>query len=70
MNAIPPKLDPRWARALTGPAPRVSSLAARLLLSRLRDDVRRDPGAIAGCAAQLHEFFQTNAFAARDLQAL
>jgi hypothetical protein len=70
MVAIPPELDPCWARALTGPEPQISSLATRLLLSRLRDDVKRDPAAMGACVSQLQAFFQTNAFAARDLAVL
>jgi hypothetical protein len=70
MVAIPTELDPRWARALTGPEPRLSSLATKLLLARLRDDVRRDPSALGPCITQLHAFFCTNAFAARDLPGL
>lgn len=70
MVAIPTKLDPRWARALTGPEPKVSSLATKLLLSRLRDDVRRDPAMLQDCVLQMQVFFEKNAFAARDLPAL
>jgi hypothetical protein len=70
MVAIPTKLDPRWTRALTGPEPKVSSLATKLLLSRLRDDVRRDPTVLTHSVTQLQSFFQANAFAARDLAVL
>lgn len=68
--AVPTATDPRWRRALTGAEPKVSSLATKLLLSRLRDDVKRDPGSVSGAASQLYDFFAANAFAARDLAAL
>lgn len=70
MVAIPPTIDPCWTRALTGPQPAVSSLATKLLLSRLRDDVKRDPAALSTSVSQLQSFFETNAFAARDLAVL
>jgi hypothetical protein len=68
--AIPAVTDPRWRRALTGAEPKVSSLATKLLLSRLRDDVKRDPGAVSNAVSQLYQFFAANAFAVRDLAAL
>ncbi len=68
--SIPSLMDPRWRRALTGDEPKVTSLATRLLISRLRDDVRRDPSAMNDAVSQLHGFFSANAFAARDLSAL
>lgn len=68
--SIPAKTDPRWQRALTGAEPRVSSLATKLLLKRLRDDVRVDPGKLAKSTAELYQFFVANAFALRDLAAL
>jgi hypothetical protein len=67
---VPAKTDPRWSRALTGAEPKVNSLATKLLLTRLRDEVKRDPGALGKSASQLHEFFAANPFAARDLAAL
>ena len=70
MAPVPSMQDLCWAKALTGPQPQVSSLATRLLLSRLREDVRRDPALLDGCAAQLQGFFQANAFALRDLAVL
>jgi hypothetical protein len=70
MAPVPSKLDPCWAKALTGPAPQVTSLATRLLIARLRDDVSRDPGRLADSVAQLQAFFVANAFAVRDLEAL
>jgi len=68
--AVPSVTDPRWRRALSGAEPKVSSLATKLLLTRLRDDVRRDPTATGPAVTQLHDFFAANAFAARDLAAL
>ncbi|WP_298282487.1 hypothetical protein [Acidocella sp.] len=68
--SVPAQTDPRWQRALTGAEPKVSSLATRLLITRLRDDVRRDPKVLGPCITQLHGFFVANSFAARDLAAL
>ena len=68
--SIPAKTDPCWERALTGAEPKVSSLATKLLLKRLRDDVCLDPGRLGKSATELHQFFLANAFAARDLPAL
>ena len=68
--SVPIKTDPRWRRALTGQEPKVASLATKLILNRLREDVRRNPDALGSSIAQLHEFFTANAFAARDLPAL
>jgi hypothetical protein len=68
--SIPAITDPRWQRALTGAEPQVSSLATRLLLKRLRDNVRVSPGQLGKSTAELHQFFLANAFAARDLPAL
>lgn len=67
---MPAKTDPRWQRALTGAEPKVASLATKLLLTRLRDDVRRDPKVLGPSVTQLHDFFAANAFAMRDLAAL
>jgi hypothetical protein len=68
--SVPAKTDPRWQRALTGAEPKVSSLATRLLITRLRDDVRRDPKSLGPSVVQLYEFFVANSFASRDLAAL
>jgi hypothetical protein len=67
---IPPEQDALWARALTGPEPKVSALATRLLIARLRDEVKRAPDRLAPAIAQLRGFFANNAFALRDLDML
>ncbi|WP_234732115.1 hypothetical protein [Acidocella facilis] len=65
--SIPAISDPKWRSALTGAEPKVNSLATKLLLSRLREEVRHNPSGIGRAAVELHEFFANNAFAARDL---
>ena len=65
--SIPAISDPKWRSALMGAEPKVNSLATKLLLSRLRDEVQRNPSTLSRAVAELHEFFANNAFAARDL---
>jgi len=67
---VPPQSDPAWRRALTGEEPKVSALATRLLIARLRDEVKRDPTRLDQAVLQLRSFFTSNAFAMRDLARL
>jgi hypothetical protein len=67
---VPPLSDPRWRRALTADEPKLSSLATRFMVTRLRDTVRANPGGLSEAVRELHAFFVSNAFAARDLAAL
>ena len=69
--AVPGKTDECWGALLTGVSERkFSSLATRLLVARLRRDVRRDPDTLTKAIDELHAFFITNPFAARDISAL
>jgi hypothetical protein len=67
---VPPETDTVWVRALTGPEPKVSALATRLLIARLRDEVKRDPARLKPAIDQLRNFFANNAFAQRDIDTL
>lgn len=65
---IPDASDPRWKRLVTTDADiSRASLATRILVSRLRADVRRDPGTLASRISELREFFKKNDFAQRDI---
>jgi hypothetical protein len=69
--AVPPKTDGRWQALLTGAIqPRFSLLATRLLVARLRQEVKQDSAALAPAIDELHTFFTSNEFVARDLAAL
>lgn len=62
------KSDPRLKRAITTDSDiSRASLATRILVSRLRADVKRDPNSMANRVLELHNFLSTNEFAQRDL---
>lgn len=65
---IPEKTDPRWARVLTTESDLGSaSLATRILISRLRREVRASPATLVGKIAELRGFIEKNTFAHADL---
>lgn len=65
---IPESSDPRWSRVLTSEKDLAgTSLATRILVARLRGEVRRAPGQLAGSIAELRAFMAKNNFAAADL---
>ena len=67
---IPAPTDPRWARLLKSNSDLASaSLATRILVSRLRREVTRSPAVLEASIAELRDFFQKNAFAAKDIAA-
>ena len=69
--AVPSKTDARWQALLTGSLePAFTSLATRLLVARLRQEVSRNPAALTRAIDELHGFFTANEFVARDLAAL
>jgi hypothetical protein len=47
-----------------------TSLATKILVSRLRLDVSSNPGKLAGCIAELQAFVAKHPFAQKDFQAI
>jgi hypothetical protein len=65
---IPAPSDARWTRAVTSASDlSKATLATRMLVSRLRREVSRDPGKAAQCARELHAFMSENGFAQDDV---
>ncbi|CUH79095.1 hypothetical protein [Tropicibacter naphthalenivorans] len=65
---LPAPNDPRWSRILqTDKELPQASLATRILLTRLRGDVRSSPGALAAKIAELRAYFEKNTFAQKDI---
>jgi hypothetical protein len=65
--SVPSPLSPCWRSVLTSPTvPPFTSLATRLLVTRLRQEVERG-GLIDAAIKELHGFFSNNSFADRDL---
>jgi hypothetical protein len=65
---LPGEADPGWAKVLTRPGDlSTACLATRLLVTRLRADVARDPKALRASIATLRTFFVTNKLAAKDV---
>ena len=71
-QAQPPGADdPRWRRALTSDEDLcAAALSTRLLVSRLRREVRADPACLEQKAEELRAFFRNNADARPDLARL
>jgi hypothetical protein len=68
--SIPAKSDPRWKKLLSGSdQPPFSSLAIRLLVTRLRQDVAKTPGSMTTAIDELYGFFSNNKFAEKDVNA-
>ncbi|MEI4473036.1 hypothetical protein [Frigidibacter sp. MR17.24] len=67
---IPDLSDPRWKRVLTSEAELGSaSLATRILVNRLRREVKAVPGSIGSKSAELRDFVTRNSFALADISA-
>ena len=65
---IPDATDPRWSRVLTSESDlTAASLATRILISRLRREVKAAPATQAAKIAELRDFVAKNAFAVADL---
>lgn len=64
---IPDPSDPRWKRVLVsdGDVSR-ASLATRILLTRLRGDVKRTPASLPAKIDELRAFMVKNTFAQAD----
>lgn len=64
---IPAENDPRWTRVLTSESDlSASSLATRILISRLRREVKAAPGTVGAKIAELRDFVSKNPFAVAD----
>ena len=69
--SVPAKSDPRWRNLLEGSQdPKLSALATKLMVQRLRQAVKRDPSSLSVSIGEIHDFFTTNTFAHRDLAVL
>lgn len=65
---IPDASDPRWKRVLTTNGDlSATSLATRILVSRLRREVAQAPGSLAAKIGELRDFIAKNSFAVADL---
>lgn len=64
---IPDVTDPRWKRVLTSDSDlSATSLATRILISRLRREVASAPASLAAKIGELRDFIGKNAFAVAD----
>ncbi|MEI4484789.1 hypothetical protein V8J36_01180 [Frigidibacter sp. MR17.14] len=67
---IPDLSDPRWKRVLTSESDLGSaSLATRILVTRLRREVKVAPGSIGAKIGELRDFVTKNGFAVADVAA-
>lgn len=60
---LPPKSDPRWAALVSkGTAAPIKLLALKFMLTRMNQDVKRNPspGTIAANVDELYAFFAKN----------
>jgi hypothetical protein len=70
MQMVPAATDPRWQRVLTSDGDLSSaSLATKILITRLRREVRNAPAAIQEKIGELRAYFEKNAFAQADFAA-
>ena len=66
--AIPSPTAPCWRTILsTNNVPPFSSLATRMIVTRLRQEAKRGGGSMDASVRELHSFFSNNTFALRDL---
>ena len=60
-TAIPPKTDARWRALVSGTSSvPVKLLALKFMLTRMTQDVHRDPATIEKNVDELHQFFVNN----------
>lgn len=65
---IPDLSDPRWRRVLTSESDLgAASLATRILVARLRREVRAQPASLAAKIDELRAFLLKNSFAVKDV---
>ena len=68
---IPSRNDDRWYRIIDGTHnPALRTLATRLLVTRLRLDVKNHLTSLSQAADALHNFFVENPFSHRDLDVI
>ena len=65
---IPDTTNPCWRRVLTSESDLSGAvLATKLLVTRLRREVRTQPAALGSKIAELRNYCAKNAFAAKDI---
>jgi hypothetical protein len=65
---VPDKSASCWKELLSGVRdPPFDSLATKLLVGRLRQKVRSEPGSVAAAVDEICHYFTANSFARRDL---
>jgi hypothetical protein len=66
--AAPGKQDLCWQRLLTTESPpEFKALATKLMVARLRREVKQKPSALPTATEELSAFFSANAFAQQEL---
>ncbi|MGO4852733.1 hypothetical protein [Phaeovulum sp. W22_SRMD_FR3] len=65
---IPEANDPRWSRVLTSESDlSAASLATRILVTRLRREVKSAPAVLSSKIGELRDFVGKNTFAHADV---
>lgn len=65
---IPAPSDPRWQRVLTSESDLSGSvLATKILVTRLRREIKMQPGAMSEKVSELRAYFEKNSFATKDI---
>ncbi|WP_439103600.1 hypothetical protein [Celeribacter marinus] len=65
---VPPATDPRWTRVLQSETDlSAASLATKILITRLRREVRNVPADLTAKIGDLRAYFEKNAFAQADI---
>jgi len=65
---VPDGSDPRWKRVLTTESDLSSAaLATRILVTRLRRDVKAAPATLGAKISELRDFVMKNPFAVADM---
>jgi hypothetical protein len=68
---VPDPNDPRWSRILSSESDlSAASLATKFLITRLRRELKTNPGNMGGLVAELRVFFEKNTFAQPDIALL
>lgn len=68
---VPNTTDPRWKRALTSESDiSTASLPTKILVARLRRQVKEHPTTIQERIGELHAFFEKNMIAQKDIALL
>ncbi len=65
---IPASSDPCWQRAICNDKDlSAASLATKILVSRLRREMKSEPSTMHQKIAELRSYFEKNAFAKKDI---